>query len=104
LGLIIILIGPDLYGEIVTTRSYADRLDTLATVRALGIDLCCGGIIGMGETVRDRAAMVQILAGMSPHPESVPINAVVPVKGSPLANGPGSIHWSSFAGWRQRVS
>ena len=50
--------GPDFYGQIVTTRSYADRLDTLATVRSFGIDLCCGGIIGMGETVRDRAAML----------------------------------------------
>jgi biotin synthase len=80
--------GPDFYGQIVTTRSYADRLDTLATVRSFGIDLCCGGIIGMGETVRDRAAMLQVLAGMSPHPESVPINALVPVKGTPLANRP----------------
>jgi biotin synthase len=80
--------GPDFYGQIVTTRSYADRLDTLATVRSFGIDLCCGGIIGMGETVRDRAAMLQVLAAMSPHPESVPINALVPVRGTPLANRP----------------
>jgi biotin synthase len=80
--------GPNFYGQIVTTRSYADRLATLATVRSFGIDLCCGGIIGMGETVRDRAAMLQILAGMSPHPESVPINALVPVTGTPLAARP----------------
>jgi biotin synthase len=80
--------GPDFYGQIVTTRSYADRLDTLATVRSFGIDLCCGGIIGMGETIQDRAAMLQVLAAMDPHPESVPINALVPVKGTPLANRP----------------
>jgi biotin synthase len=80
--------SPNFYGQIVTTRSYADRLATLATVRSFGIDLCCGGIIGMGETVRDRAAMLQILAGMSPHPESVPINALVPVTGTPLAARP----------------
>ena len=80
--------GPDFYGQIVTTRSYADRLDTLATVRSFGIDLCCGGIIGMGETIQDRAAMLQVLAAIDPHPESVPINALVPVKGTPLANRP----------------
>jgi biotin synthase len=80
--------GPDFYGQIVTTRSYADRLDTLATVRSFGIDLCCDGIIGMGETIQDRAAMLQVLAAIDPHPESVPINALVPVKGTPLANRP----------------
>jgi biotin synthase len=80
--------GPDFYGQIVTTRSYADRLDTLATVRSFGIDLCCGGIIGMGETINDRAAMLQVLAAMDPHPENVPINALVPIKGTPLANRP----------------
>jgi biotin synthase len=80
--------GPEFYGQIVTTRSYADRLETLATVRSFGIDLCCGGIIGMGETIHDRAAMLQVLAAMDPHPESVPINALVPVKGTPLANRP----------------
>lgn len=80
--------SPEFYGRIVTTRSYAERLETLATVRAFGIDLCCGGIIGMGETVRDRAAMLQVLAAMDPHPESVPINALVPVAGTPLADRP----------------
>jgi biotin synthase len=80
--------GPDFYGQIVTTRSYADRLETLATVRSFGIDLCCGGIIGMGETIHDRAAMLQVLAAMDPHPENVPINALVPIKGTPLANRP----------------
>jgi biotin synthase len=77
--------GPEYYQRIVTTRSYEDRLKTLATVRRAGIDLCCGGIIGMGESVRDRAALLQILAGFEPHPENVPINALVPVAGTPLA-------------------
>ena len=80
--------SPEFYGQIITTRTYADRLDTLATVRSFGIDLCCGGIIGMGETVRDRASMLKVLAGMVPHPESVPINALVPVEGTPLAGRP----------------
>lgn len=80
--------SPEFYGQIVTTRTYADRLDTLATVRSFGIDLCCGGIIGMGETVRDRAAMLHVLSTMDPHPESVPINALVPVAGTPLADRP----------------
>ncbi len=80
--------SPEFYGEIVTTRTYEDRLDTLATVRAYGIELCCGGIIGMGETIRDRAGMLQVLASMNPHPESVPINALVPVAGTPLQNRP----------------
>lgn len=77
--------SPEFYDRIVTTRTYADRLDTLAMVRSFGIDLCCGGIIGMGETIRDRASMLHVLACMDPHPESVPINALVPVKGTPLA-------------------
>ena len=80
--------SPEFYGQIITTRTYQDRLDTLATVRSFGIDLCCGGIIGMGETIRDRASMLHILAGMEPHPESVPINALVPVEGTPLAKRP----------------
>ncbi|WP_207461344.1 biotin synthase BioB [Azospirillum sp. SYSU D00513] len=77
--------SPEYYGRITTTRTYEDRLRTLAAVRACGIELCCGGIIGMGETVRDRASMLQVLAGFEPHPESVPINALVPVAGTPLA-------------------
>lgn len=80
--------SPEFYGRIITTRTYQDRLDTLALVRSFGVDLCCGGIIGMGETVRDRASMLQVLAGMTPHPESVPINALVPVAGTPLADRP----------------
>jgi biotin synthase len=78
--------SPEYYGRIITTRTYEDRLRTLAAVRAAGIELCCGGIIGMGETVRDRASMLQILSGFAPHPESVPINALVPIAGTPLAN------------------
>lgn len=76
--------SPEYYGQIITTRTYEDRLRTLATVRAAGIELCCGGIIGMGETARDRASMLQVLTGFEPHPESVPINALVPVLGTPL--------------------
>ena len=76
--------SPEFYGEIVTTRDYSDRLATLQHVREAGITVCCGGIIGMGESLRDRAAMLQVLATMDPHPESVPINALVAVKGTPL--------------------
>jgi biotin synthase len=78
--------GPDFYGDIITTRTYQDRLDTLTAVRGAGLEMCCGGIIGMGEGVRDRAAMLQILAGFDPHPESVPINTLVAVEGTPLAD------------------
>jgi biotin synthase len=77
--------GPDYYGEIISTRNYKDRLDTLAAVRAAGLEMCCGGIIGMGEGVKDRAGMLQVLASFDPHPESVPINALVAVEGTPLA-------------------
>jgi biotin synthase len=78
--------GPDFYGDIITTRTYQDRLDTLTAVRGAGLEMCCGGIIGMGEGVRDRAAMLQVLAGFDPHPESVPINTLVAVEGTPLAD------------------
>ena len=77
--------GPDFYDAIISTRTYDDRLRTLRAVRAAGLEMCCGGIIGMGEGVKDRAAMLQVLAGFAPHPESVPINALVPVAGTPLA-------------------
>ena len=77
--------GPDFYDAIISTRTYGDRLETLRAVRAAGIEMCCGGIIGMGESVKDRAAMLQVLAGFAPHPESVPINALVPVPGTPLS-------------------
>jgi len=78
--------SPEYYSQIISTRTYQDRLDTLAAVRGAGIDLCCGGIIGMGESIRDRASMLHVLAGFAPHPESVPINALVPVAGTPLAH------------------
>lgn len=77
--------SPEFYGEIVTTRTYQDRLDTLKRVRDAGITLCTGGIIGMGESPLDRARMLQVLASLDPHPESVPINALVPVAGTPFA-------------------
>ena len=80
--------GPDFYADIISTRSYADRLRTLHAVRDAGLQMCAGGIIGMGESVRDRAAMLAVLAGFAPHPESVPINALVPVAGTPLAKRP----------------
>jgi biotin synthase len=77
--------GPDYYSKIISTRTYDDRLETLKAVRGAGIEMCCGGIIGMGESVHDRAAMLAVLAGFDPHPESVPINALVAVRGTPLA-------------------
>ncbi len=76
--------SPEYYGRIITTRTYRDRLETIAIVRAAGIEVCSGGIIGMGESIRDRASMLRVLAGFDPHPESVPINALVPVAGTPL--------------------
>ncbi len=76
----------EFYGQIITTRTYQDRLDTLDTVRRAGIKVCCGGIVGMGESRTDRAAMLATLATLDPHPESVPINMLVPVKGTPLAD------------------
>jgi biotin synthase len=78
--------SPEFYSEIITTRTYQDRLDTLDCVRKAGITICSGGIIGMGETEMDRARMLQILANLDPHPESVPINALVSVQGTPLEN------------------
>lgn len=76
------------YEKIVTTRSYDDRLETLQHVRDAGITVCCGGIIGIGESLHDRAALLATLANMNPQPESVPINALVAVKGTPLENLP----------------
>jgi len=76
----------DYYREIITTRCYQDRLDTLAAVRAAGLNVCCGGIIGMGESPRDRAQLLVTLAQLPEHPESVPINQLVRVPGTPLAN------------------
>ena len=76
--------SPEYYGEIITTRSYQDRLDTLAHVRAAGVHVCCGGIVGMGETRADRAGLLVQLANLPEHPESVPINNLVQVEGTPL--------------------
>jgi len=78
--------SPDYYDKIITTRTFDDRLETLSHVRDAGLSVCCGGIIGMGEQMSDRAAMIAILGGMTPHPESVPINALVPVDGTPLGH------------------
>ena len=78
--------SPEFYGEIITTRSYQDRLDTLGHVRDAGINVCCGGIVGMGETTTDRAGLIAALANLPKHPESVPINALVRVEGTPLGD------------------
>ena len=80
--------SPEHYDRIITTRTYQERLETLARVRRSGITLCCGGIIGMGETDADRAGLLQVLANLDPHPESVPINALVAVEGTPLEDLP----------------
>jgi biotin synthase len=78
--------SPEFYGDIITTRSYQDRLDTLSHVREAGMKVCSGGIIGMGESATDRAGLLVQLANLSPQPESVPINMLVKVKGTPLEN------------------
>jgi biotin synthase len=79
--------SPEFYGEIITTRTYQDRLDTLDHVRAAGIHVCCGGIVGMGESREDRVGMIVALATLPQHPESVPINLLMQVEGTPLATG-----------------
>jgi biotin synthase len=76
--------SPEYYGEIITTRTYQDRLDTLDAVRDAGLKVCCGGILGMGESARDRAQLLRTLANLPQHPESVPINQLVQVPGTPL--------------------
>jgi biotin synthase len=80
--------SPEFYGSIITTRVYDDRLRTLGAVRKAGITVCCGGILGMGEREADRIGLLQQLAILNPHPESVPINMLVRVAGTPLANMP----------------
>ena len=80
--------SPEYYGEIITTRTYSDRLDTLANVRDAGIKVCSGGIVGMGETIKDRAGLLIQLANMPQHPESVPVNMLVKVEGTPLDDQP----------------
>jgi biotin synthase len=76
--------SPEFYGNIITTRRYQERLDTIAAVRQAGITVCCGGILGMGETEEDRIGLLHQLAALSPHPESVPINMLVRASGTPL--------------------
>src|SRR5215470_8006808 len=80
--------SPEFYGEIITTRVFADRLETLGHVRQAGIHVCCGGIVGMGESRADRIGMIEALASLPVHPESVPINMLVRVAGTPLADEP----------------
>jgi biotin synthase len=87
--------SPEFYGEIISTRTYADRLDTLAKVRRAGIRVCCGGIVGMGEPRAVRAALIATLASLDPPPESVPINELVQVEGTPLA-GTARLDWTEF--------
>jgi len=74
------------YGEVVSTRTYNDRLETLGRCRQAGIKLCCGGILGMGESRADRVGLIHELSKLTPHPESVPVNKLVPIKGTPLGN------------------
>ncbi len=78
--------SPEYYGEIITTRTFEDRLETLSRVRAAGISVCCGGIVGMGESRADRVGFLQVLATLPRHPESVPINALVPIPGTVLGD------------------
>jgi biotin synthase len=80
--------APDFYGDIITTRDYQDRLDTLARVRNAGVSVCCGGIVGLGESRLQRAGLIAELANLAPYPESVPINHLVKVAGTPLADQP----------------
>jgi biotin synthase len=84
--------SPEYYGEIITTRTYKDRLDTLDEVRRAGINVCCGGIVGMGEAREDRVGMIHALATLPVHPESVPINMLVQVEGTPVSHGQAADH------------
>jgi biotin synthase len=87
--------SPEFYGEIVTTRDYQDRLDTLERVRAAGVKVCCGGIVGLGESREARAGLIAQLASLDPQPESVPINDLVQVEGTPL-EGVDKLPWIEF--------
>jgi len=87
--------APEFYGEIITTRDYQDRLDTLERVRAAGLSVCCGGIVGMGESRAERAGLLAQLAALDPQPESVPVNQLVRVEGTPLA-GTAELPWTEF--------
>jgi biotin synthase len=87
--------SPEMYGDIITTREYRDRLDTLERVREAGLKVCCGGIVGLGESRDDRAGLLAQLAALDPQPESVPINDLVHVEGTPLA-GREKLPWTEF--------
>lgn len=87
--------SPEKYGDIVSTHSYEDRLDTLGKVRQAGISVCCGGIVGMGEERIDRVGLIQQLANLDPQPESVPINSLVPIEGTPLEDVD-ALDWTEF--------
>lgn len=77
--------SPEFYPEIVSTHTFEDRLRTIQSAQRAGMDVCCGGILGLGETVTDRLRMLEVLTGFNPHPESVPINSLMPMPGTPLA-------------------
>ena len=96
--------SPERYGDIISTRQYEDRLATLRRVREAGLHVCCGGIVGMGEGVDDRAALIAQLASLDPYPESVPINALVQVKGTPLHAQAPWTRWTSCASSPPRAS
>ena len=87
--------APDKYADIISTRDYEDRLDTLGKVRAAGLNVCCGGIVGMNETRQDRAGLIAKLANLSPQPESVPMNSLVKVEGTPLDHAD-ALDWTEF--------
>ena len=87
--------APEHYGSVITTRDYQDRLDTLERVRHAGVKVCCGGIVGLGETRSERAGLLAQLASMDPQPESVPINELVQVEGTPL-DGAEKLAWTEF--------
>lgn len=80
--------SPEYYGSVVTTRTYDDRLETLGKARTAGLKLCCGGILGMGESREDRIGLIHELSKLTPHPESVPVNMLVPIEGTPLGQSP----------------
>ena len=91
--------APDFYGDVIKTRQYQDRLDTLENVREAGLKTCCGGIVGMGETRDQRAGLLQTLANLPEHPGSVPINRLVQVEGTPLhekLHGEKVLDWTEF--------
>jgi biotin synthase len=87
--------SPEFYGDVISTRDYQDRLTTLERVRSAGINVCCGGIVGMGEARRERAGLIAQLANLDPQPESVPINYLVQVEGTPLY-GTAELDWTEF--------